>query len=62
MGNKLMILSIIILTAAAVGLVTSVCLEAYAHESIYLLLMKITAGLFGVGGPLLGWSIARRRQ
>ena len=28
---------------------------------IYFLLMKIAAGLFGVGGPLLGWAMTRKK-
>ncbi len=60
MNTKLVTFSIAILTIAAVGLVTSVVLEVYAHEPVYLLIMKVCAGLFGVGGPLLGWAIAKR--
>lgn len=60
--NKLTTFSITILTIAAVGLVVSVTMEAYAKEPIYILLMKVCAGLFGVGGPLLGWSIVRRNK
>lgn len=62
MNDKLTTFSICILTIAAVGIVSSVVLEAYAHESVYLLVMKVCAGLFGVGGPLLGWSLVRKSR
>lgn len=60
--DKLTTFSVTILTIAAVGLVASIVMEAYAQEPIYVLVMKVCAGLFGVGGPLMGWSIVRRNK
>jgi len=54
--------SITIITIATIALVTATALEVYTKEPIYLLLIKVSAGLFGVGGPLLGWSIAKRSK
>lgn len=62
MSDKLTTLSIIILATAAMGLIPCVILEVYTHEPIYLIMMKVCCGLFGVGGPLLGWSIARKSK
>ena len=62
MSTKLGHFSITIMTLASIGIITSVILEAYAYEPIYVLVMKVCAGLFGIGGPLLGWAIVRRRN
>ncbi len=43
----------------AVGLIVAVCLEIATAEPVYMIVMKVAAGFFGVGGPVLGWGIAR---
>ena len=60
--NKLLVTGVAILAAGAVGLVFAVTMEIVTNEPVYMVVMKIAAGLFGVGGPLLGWGIARRAR
>ena len=60
--NKLLYSGIALMSAGVVGILFAVVMEIQTGEEIYWLVMKITAGLFGVGGPLLGWSIARRSR
>ncbi len=59
--NKLLNTGIGLMAAGVVGILFAVVMEAATGEPIYWLVMKLTAGLFGVGGPLVGWGIARRR-
>jgi len=58
--NKLLITGIALMSAGVVGILFAVVMEIATNEPIYWLVMKITAGLFGVGGPLFGLAIARR--
>ena len=52
-----------LLATGAVGIVFAVAMEIGTGEPIYLILMKITAGLFGVGGALIGISsLIRKKQ
>ena len=60
--NKLLISGIALMSAGVVGILFAVALEIATNEPVYWLVMKITAGLFGVGGPLFGLSIARRSR
>ena len=50
------------MSAGVVGILFAVVMEMDTGESIYWLVMKITAGLFGVGGPLFGLALARRKR
>lgn len=50
------------MSAGVVGILFAVVMEIISGEPIYWLVMKLTAGLFGVGGPILGWGIARSRR
>ena len=59
--NKLLYLGIVIMSLGAVGTLLAVILEIGTGEPVYYLMMKITAGLFGIGGPLIGVAIAKRR-
>ena len=59
---KLLYTGIVIMTLGAVGTLLAVVLEIQTGEPAYYLIMKITAGLFGVGGPLIGIAIAKRRK
>ena len=61
-SNKLTTFSVTILTIATMGLIVAVALELYTHEPIYMIVMKVSAGLFGLGGPLLGWAIVRKAR
>ncbi len=58
--SKLLITSIAIMSAGAVGIIFAVGMEIATNEPVYMLGMKTTAGLFGVGGPVFGGAIARR--
>ncbi len=61
--NKLLYLGIVILSLGAVGTLLAVIMELNTGEPAWMLVMKITAGLFGVGGGLLGLaSIVKRRR
>ncbi len=56
--SKLLIPGIVLMSAGAVGLIFAVVMEIQTREPAYFLVMKITAGLFGIGGPLFGWAVA----
>ena len=58
--NKLLAIGIALMSAGVVGILFAVAMEIATAEPIYWMVMKITAGLFGVGGPLLGWALTRR--
>ena len=60
--NKLLYLGIVIMSLGAVGTLLAVILEIGTGEPIYYLVMKVTAGLFGIGGPLIGIAIVKRRR
>ena len=50
------------MSAGVVGLTFAVVMELQTGEPVYYLVMKIAAGFFGVGGPLFGWAIAKRKR
>ena len=58
--NKLLNIGIALMAAGVVGILFAVVMEIQTGEPAYWLVMKITAGLFGVGGPLVGVAIAKR--
>jgi len=60
MNHKLIYSGISIMSMGTVALIIAIVMEIQTGEPFYLLVMKIAAGLFGLGGPLLGWGIARR--
>ena len=57
---KLLYAGISLISIAAVGLTFAVVMEIMTQEPVYYSVMKVAAGFFGVGGPILGWGIARR--
>ena len=59
---KLLYTGITVMTLGAVGVLLAVVFEINTGEPIYLIMMKVAAGLFGVGGPLVGIAVARRRR
>jgi len=59
---KLLYAGLAIMTSGAVGVLLAVIFEINTGEPIYLIMMKVAAGLFGVGGPLVGIAVARRRR
>ncbi len=60
--NKILYTGIVIMSLGAVGTLLAVILEIQTGAPVYMLMMKVTAGLFGIGGPLFGWGIAKRRK
>lgn len=60
MNPKLLYSGIALMSAGVVGIIFAGVMEIATGEPVYYLVMKITAGLFGVGGPLSGLAIARR--
>lgn len=60
--NKLLATSIAVMSAGVVGILFAVAMEIATNEPTYFLIMKLTAGLFGVGGPLFGWALVRRNR
>ena len=60
--NKLLSTGIALMAAGVVGILFAIVMEIATGEEVYWLVTKITAGLFGVGGPLFGWGIARRAR
>ena len=59
---KLLYSGISLISIAAVGLIFAVVMEIQTAEPVYYLVMKVAAGFFGVGGPILGLGIARRSR
>ena len=62
MNKKLLRTGIGLIVTAAVGVVFAIIMELRTGEPVYYIIMKATAVLFGVGGPLLGLAIVRRRK
>jgi hypothetical protein len=60
--NKLLYLGMSFLIMGGIGIVIATVLEIYTHEPIFNILIKVTAGLFGVGGPIVGIAVARRNR
>jgi len=60
MNSKLLHSGIALIAVAATGLVFAIVMEIKTAEPVYLIVMKVAAGAFGVGGPILGWGLARR--
>jgi len=59
---KLLYSGIALMSAGVVGILFAVVMEVATGEPVYWLVMKITAGMFGVGGPIFGLALARRRN
>ena len=60
--NKLIYSGITIITVGAVGTLLAVIMEINTGEPAWMLVMKITAGFFGVGGGLLGLAALVKRR
>jgi len=61
--TKMLYPGVALMAVGAVGIIIAIVFEVITAEPFYLILMKITAGCFGVGGALMGLSsIARRRK
>jgi len=59
---KLLYAGISIMSLGAMGTLLAVILEINTGEPVYMLIMKVTAGMFGIGGPLIGIAVAKRRK
>ena len=53
---------IALMSAGVVGILFAIAMEMATGEPVYYLVMKLTAILFGVGGPLLGWGLTRKER
>ena len=60
MNRTLLNVGIGLMSAGTVGILFAVVMEIISGEPIYWLVMKLTAGLFGIGGPLIGVALAKR--
>lgn len=60
--HKLQILGTVLMSAGVIGLTFAVVMELQTQEPVYYLVMKVAAGLFGIGGPLFGFAIAKRKR
>ena len=58
---KLLNTGIVIMAVGAVGTILAIAMEIQTAEPIYMIFMKVTAGLFGVGGGLMGLSALRKK-
>ena len=62
MNHKLFNTGIALISAGTVGILLAIVMEIQTGEPVYFLIMKAAAILFGVGGPLVGLAIARRKK
>jgi len=63
MKTNLIHTGVALLAVGAVGIIIAIVMEIQTGEPVYLLLMKATALLFGVGGSLIGFaSLGRNRR
>lgn len=61
MNTKLLHTGIGLMAAGVMGIIFAIVMEIATDEPVYWLVMKLTAGLFGIGGPLFGLAIARSK-
>ena len=61
MSHKLFGIGLSVISIAAFGIIIAIVMELQTGEPIYMLAMKLTAGLFGVGGGLMGLAAFLRR-
>lgn len=62
MKIKLLYSGIALMSAGVVGIIFAIVMEVATGEPVYYMVMKITAGLFGVGGGLMGLASLKRRR
>lgn len=59
--HRLFVLGVVIASTGVVALITSVALEIVQQEPIWLLTAKISAGIFGLGGVIMGTLSVKNR-
>ena len=62
MNMKLTYSAIVLMSVATAGILFSVVLEIITNEPVYLIMVKVAALLFGVGGGLMGIASLTRRK
>ena len=60
--NKLLILGFALLSVGAVSLIVAIAMEIYTRADFWEIMIKVSAGVFGLSGPIIGLAIARRRS
>jgi len=60
--NKLFGVGIGLMSAGTVGIIFAIVMELQTGEPVYMLVIKGSAILFGIGGPAVGIAIAKRRR
>lgn len=60
MKTKMLQIGFAVLAVGAVGTIFAVAMEIQTAEPLYMLIMKITAGLFGIGGGLMGLAALKK--
>jgi len=60
--NKLLYVGMSFLIMGAVGIIVATAMEIYTQEPVFNIMVKVTAGLFGVGGPIVGLAVAWRER
>ena len=60
MSHRLFHIGIGLISVGTVGILFAIIMEIQTGEPVYWLVMKLTAILFGLGGPLVGVAIAKR--
>lgn len=59
---KVLYSGISLISISAVGLVIAIVMEIITGEPVYMLVMKVAAVFSLLGGPLIGWGIAKRSR
>lgn len=62
MNPRLIHAGIGLIAAGAVGIIFAIVMEIQTAEPVYFIVMKVTAGLLGIGGPVFGLGIARKAK
>ena len=62
MKTYLLNLGFAVLSAGTVGIIFAVAMEIQTAEPIYLIVMKIAAGLIGIGGGLMGMAALKKKK
>jgi len=61
MKTNLLHVGFAVLAAGTVGIIFAVAMEIQTAAPLYMILMKVTAGLIGIGGGLMGLAALRKK-